>query len=226
MTRPLLAIILGADFAVVLGVAAMVYLPRLLAPETTEVPRVDEAASPDAARRIRATLFYVAEDGLALVAADADVPYAAATAEQARLLLEAQLGDAPAPYAQPIAEGTTVRRIFLAEGGDAFVDLSQEAVTNHRGGSLDELFAVYAIVNTLTTNLPAIRQVQILVEGQEVDTLAGHIDLRRPLARNLTWVATPQESGGAAEGEPISGEGSTERLGDGAKAGVPDGGGA
>jgi hypothetical protein len=30
--------------------------------------------------------------------------------------------------------------------------------------------------------------VQILVDGKEVDTLAGHLDLRRPLAKNLDYV--------------------------------------
>ena len=115
-------------------------------------------------------------------------PYGASPAEQARALVEAQLQAAPAPLAQAIAEGTRVRQIFVAEDGTAFVDLSKEAVTNHRGGSLDELFAVYAIVNAVTVNLPAIKSVQILIDGQEVDTLAGHVDLRHPLARNLRWV--------------------------------------
>ena len=78
--------------------------------------------------------------------------------------------------------------IFVADNGTAFVDLSKEAVTNHRGGSLDELFAVYAIVNAVTVNLPAVKGVQILVDGQEVDTLAGHVDLRHPLSRNMEWV--------------------------------------
>lgn len=170
-----------------LGLIAVVYVPVWFAPETADVP-VGTETSADAGRRIRATLFYVAEDGLALEALDAEVPYGPNTAEQARRLLEAQLQPAPAPYAQAIAEGTSIRQIFLTDSGDAFVDLSKEAVTNHRGGSLDELFAVYAIVNTLTVNLPAVKHVQILVDGQEVDTLAGHVDLRHPLARNLTWV--------------------------------------
>lgn len=193
MTRPLLVILAGAAVAVAIGVTTMVWLPRWLAPETTEVPREDDGARVDVGRRIRATLFFVAEDGLSLVAVEAEVPHAAGTAEQAELLLQAQLGDAPAPYAQPIAEGTVIRRIFLSDTGDAFVDLSRESVDNHRGGSLDELFAVYAVVNTLTVNLPAVRQVQILVDGEEVDTLAGHIDLRHPLARNLTWVRTAED---------------------------------
>ena len=37
-------------------------------------------------------------------------------------------------------------------------------------------------------NLPAVTAVQMLVDGKEVDTLAGHVDLRRPLAKNLAWV--------------------------------------
>ncbi|MDI6895284.1 MAG: GerMN domain-containing protein [Bacillota bacterium] len=40
-----------------------------------------------------------------------------------------------------------------------------------------------AIVNTLT-EFPDIRQVQILVEGRKVESLAGHADVSRPLTRN------------------------------------------
>ena len=83
-----------------------------------------------------------------------------------------------------------LRALYLTERGDAFVDLSPDVRTRHTGGSLDELFTVYTIVNALTTNLPAVKRVQILIEGKEVDTLAGHVDLRHPLQKNLTWVRT------------------------------------
>jgi hypothetical protein len=43
-------------------------------------------------------------------------------------------------------------------------------------------------VNALTSNLPAITSVQILIEGREVDTLAGHLDLRRPIEPDARWV--------------------------------------
>ncbi|BCS32309.1 hypothetical protein TBR22_A15190 [Luteitalea sp. TBR-22] len=188
MRRTIVVGLLGAMTAVLIGIAGLVVVPRLLAPATVEVPRADAGATAEATSRIRASLYYVAEDGLRLTAVDADVPYGATPADQARALVEAQLQPAPAPLAQAIAEGTRVRQIFVAEDGTAFVDLSKEAVVNHRGGSLDELFAVYAIVNAVTVNLPAIKGVQILVEGQEVDTLAGHVDLRHPLARNMRWV--------------------------------------
>jgi hypothetical protein len=43
----------------------------------------------------------------------------------------------------------------------------------------------------LTENLPTITRVQILIDGREVDTLAGHVDLRRPLARTPEWIEQP-----------------------------------
>ena len=72
--------------------------------------------------------------------------------------------------------------------------LSPEITANHPGGALEELFTVYTIVNALTVNLPAITHVQILVNGKEADTLAGHVDLRQPLIKNLTWVKTDNPS--------------------------------
>jgi hypothetical protein len=43
-------------------------------------------------------------------------------------------------------------------------------------------------VNALTVNLPDITAVQLLVDGRDVDTLAGHLDLRRPMAQNTAWI--------------------------------------
>jgi hypothetical protein len=44
--------------------------------------------------------------------------------------------------------------------------------------------------------------VQILVDGQEVDTLAGHIDLRTPLQKSMKWVAAPDAPPSAAAAVP------------------------
>ena len=45
-----------------------------------------------------------------------------------------------------------------------------------------------AIVNAVTVSLPAVTSVQILIDGREVETLAGHVDLRHPLPKNTTWI--------------------------------------
>jgi spore germination protein GerM len=125
---------------------------------------------------------------MALTAVQREVPYGPTVAEQARAIVQAQIAPAP-PLVSAIPAETKLRDVFVTERGDAFVDLSGDVVSRHPGGSMDEIFTVYTIVNALTNNLPAITRVQILVDGKEVDTLAGHVDLRHPLAKSLEWVA-------------------------------------
>ncbi len=135
-------------------------------------------------RKIKARLFYVAEDGIHLTHVERDVPYGEGTLEQAREIVAAQVAPASAPLLSAIPAGTTVRALFLSEGGEAYVDFSPEIVSAHTGGTASELLTIYTIVNALTENLPAVRGVQVLVDGKEVDTLAGHVDLRNPLSKN------------------------------------------
>jgi len=92
------------------------------------------------------------------------------------------------PLVSAIPAATKLRALFVTDKGEAFVDLSGDVQSAHPGGSLNELLTVYTIVDALTENLPAITAVQVLVDGKEVETLAGHVDLRRPLAKNLTWI--------------------------------------
>ncbi|MDI6824318.1 MAG: GerMN domain-containing protein [Bacillota bacterium] len=66
--------------------------------------------------------------------------------------------------------------------GTATADFSGD-ITRMNVGSLGEALAVAAIVNTLT-EFPQIRQVQILVEGKQVESLAGHVDVSHPVTRN------------------------------------------
>ena len=148
------------------------------------------STTPAAAAKITATLYFISEDGMWLVGVQREVAFGETVLEQARQIINSQLGGAPDPLASPVPSGTALRTLYVTDRGDAFVDLSVEARTKHTGGALDELFTVYSIVNALTTNLPAVTRVQILVEGKEVDTLAGHVDLRHPLLKNLKWVRT------------------------------------
>ncbi|MFO7692754.1 MAG: GerMN domain-containing protein [Vicinamibacterales bacterium] len=147
-----------------------------------------ETAKPtEAARRIKATLYYVSADGRRLAAAERDVLFAESASEQARRIMEAMLEPAPDGLASAIPAGTELRGLYVGGQGDAYVDFSGTLRTSHPGGTASELLTVYAIVSAITANLPAITSVQILIEGHEVDTLAGHVDLRRPLPHAPQW---------------------------------------
>jgi len=140
-------------------------------------------------RKIRVRLYYVSTDGTKLTAVDHEVAYGDGMSAQAQEIVNAQLQPAVAPLVSAIPAGTRLRAVYLNEKGEAYVDLSKEASSAHTGGSQDELLTVYSIVNALTSNLPAVTAVQLLIDGKEVETLAGHIDLRQPLAKNVDIVS-------------------------------------
>ena len=197
-------------FALALVAGAVAWVLFIGLPRWTAKPQpvVEEAPTPSAAApqpattpslpHIKARLFYLRDDGLALRTEERDVVFGGTTADQARRIIEAQLEAPTPPLASAIPEGTTLKSLFISQKGEAYVDLSAEVSKNHPGGSLDEILTVYTIVDVVTDNLPAITAVQILIEGHEVDTLAGHVDLRRPLPKNLTWVETPQSAAPSA----------------------------
>jgi spore germination protein GerM len=175
--------------AIVVALAAATWaLVRLFSEPAAAPPSTSETPAPVDTAHITATLYYASSDGRALVPVRRDVPAATGVVEQGRQILTVQLQDAPRPYVQVVPKGTKLRAFYVTERGDAFVDLSGDVVSAHPGGSLTELLTVYAIVNAVTANLPAIQRVQLLVEGKEVDTIAGHVDVRRPLERDSTLV--------------------------------------
>jgi len=189
MTRR--SLLLTAGICAVLSVAVLIVLLTLQRqPVKATLPSAAAAAPPPATaapqgRKIKAQLFYVSDDGMRLVGVERDVPYAEAAVDQAREILNAQVAPVAAPLVSAVPAGTVVRALFLTEGGQAYVDLSRDVATAHPGGSLNEMLTIYTIVHALTFNLPAVTAVQLLVDGKEVDTLAGHVDLRRPLSKNL-----------------------------------------
>jgi hypothetical protein len=163
--------------------------PDAAAAATPDAPPASPApvAAPAEGRKIKARLFYVGPQGTRLVGIDRDVPFADNTEGQARAIVAAQVAPA-SDQVSAIPAGTGVRAVYVTPAGEAYVDLTRQVTDAHPGGSTNELLTIYTIVDALTANLPAVKTVQILVDGREVDTLAGHVDLRRPLAQNLDWV--------------------------------------
>jgi spore germination protein GerM len=192
LSRRVAAALATAALAIAGAWILFVGLPRWYGPKPPAP--VAAAAPPAAERKITATLYYVSDDGTELVGVQREVPFGEPVTEQARQIVEAQIAPATPPLASAVPAGTTLRSLYLTEKGEAFVDMSADVRTKHTGGALDEIFTVYTIVNVLTVNLPAIQRVQILIDGKEVDTLAGHVDLRYPLQKQLKWVKVDKET--------------------------------
>lgn len=170
---------------IAVSIARMYGPPRPVPPDAP----ASSPSTPKETAHITATLFFGSPDGQALVPIRRDVPLAETVVEQGRQILASQLTEVPpTPNVSVIPSGTMLRAFYVTERGDAFVDLSSDVIRGHPGGSLNELLTVYAIVNAVAANLPAARRVQILIDGKEADTIAGHVDLRRPLTRDDSLV--------------------------------------
>ncbi|WP_347491181.1 GerMN domain-containing protein [Desulfoscipio sp. XC116] len=92
------------------------------------------------------------------------------------------LGPSNRALSATIPEGTRLLDINIQDGL-CTVNFNQELVSNHSGGSGAENVTVYSIVNTLT-QFSSVEQVQILVAGRVVESIAGHLDVSVPLTRD------------------------------------------
>jgi hypothetical protein len=182
--RRIVQLVVGVIAGIALAWVAMRGLERLIRPRPAPPPPATTSQPPAATAHITATLFYVSDDGLMLIPVKREVPLAEGVVAQGREIVESELEPPPDPYVSPMPKGTMLRAFYVTERGDAFVDLSPEVSRAHPGGTSAELLTVYAIVNAVAINLPAVQRVQILVDGKSVDTIAGHVDVRRPLQRN------------------------------------------
>lgn len=126
------------------------------------------------------TLLYPAEGDLLLhafpVRMDTAETPEEAMVQVARRYVEGQPGEG---LFSPFPDGCTVRTLYLLPGGRLVVDLSGPVTAG--AGTSAEALRVYGLIDTLAANFPEVRSVRILVEGRQVETLLGHLDVSRPL---------------------------------------------
>ncbi len=87
-----------------------------------------------------------------------------------------------------IPADTRLNAIYITPDRTGYVDLSEAVRKNHPGGSKSELLTIYSLVNSLVLNVPEIERVQILIDGNQAPTLAGHVDLERPVKADMLLI--------------------------------------
>lgn len=96
-----------------------------------------------------------------------------------RLLLEELFSGPLGDSENAIPEWATINDVRL-EGSLAVVDLGADFVEGLASGSSAETLAVYAIVNTISVNLPEVKQVRLLIDGADNSRLR-HLDISGPI---------------------------------------------
>ncbi|WP_258360197.1 GerMN domain-containing protein [Moorella sulfitireducens (nom. illeg.)] len=157
-----------------------------LPPPETGTPEVSSGETKEEVKTTKVVLYFSDPTGNYLVAEERTIPLVEGIA---RATIE-ELIKGPGPGSQllpTIPRGTVLKDINIRPDGLCRVDFSKELVANHSGGSLGESLTVYSIVNTLT-QFPTVKQVQFLVNGQYVETIAGHIDVSTAISRNESLI--------------------------------------
>lgn len=117
------------------------------------------------------------EDGI-LKKEEFHIPLSREPHARAKQVLSALIGEythKPSPH--PLAERSAVRQVFFTDDGLCVVDLNAAFADGHRSGVMVEEMTIASMVETLGLNVPTVRRVKFLVDGQERETLAGHADL-------------------------------------------------
>ena len=110
-----------------------------------------------------------------------ELPAGGSPSRRARRVVEALLEGPKGSLTRTLPRGTVLRECYVVRDGTAFVDLDAAFALGLSKGSEDALVAVWSLTNTLAAAVPEIHQVKILVEGEEVSDLGGHLDLTQPV---------------------------------------------
>jgi spore germination protein GerM len=154
----------------------------------------------------KAQLFWIGPGGDTVAPVSEDMALSADPVQRSQQLLRKLIADPPAPEQRTLPADTVVLSFYLLPDGTAVADFSDAISSEMPSGILSEKLAVDSIVDTLRANVPAVQRLKIVVHGQEVDTLAGHVDLTGFFDVNP---AVPQQSADAtgAGGDSPAGAG-------------------
>jgi hypothetical protein len=131
---------------------------------------------------------------------EVQLPLSADPAQRSKQVLHALIVSAPSAEQRTLPADAELLAFYVLPDGTAVADFSDALVSEIPSGILSEQLAVASITQTLENNVPSLRRLKILIHGQEVETLAGHVDLTGFF--DLSPPLAEQTSDGAA---PLSG---------------------
>jgi hypothetical protein len=106
-----------------------------------------------------------------------ELPLSNDPVQRAKQLIDELILRAPTSPQRTLPEDAVLLAFYLLPDGTAIADFSDALSSGLPSGIESEQLAVDSILQTLHQGVPQVRQLKILLHGQEADTLAGHLDL-------------------------------------------------
>ena len=145
--------------------------------------------------KVKTTLFWLSpeEDG-ALTSVTVELPLSRDPVVRAKQVLNILLAGPVDAELRTLPPDAALLEFYVLPDGTAVADFSQSLATSLPSGILSEKLAVDSVLHTLEANVPEAQRLKILINGQESETLAGHLDLTGTFAVRVAAapvVATP-----------------------------------
>jgi Sporulation and spore germination len=152
--------------------------PRKKTQKTVSVP-AEAQAEPGV---LTVTLFFAARDAQSLVPERREIATQGGALEENIRSVIAELAIGPSgEAARVLPEGAALRAAFLDGEGNLYLDFGQELRSQHWGGAAGERLTIEALRQTIAANFAAVRSVRVLVGGEPIESIAGHIDAQQPI---------------------------------------------
>lgn len=198
MSRRVLILTVAVAVVLLGGIYYLMNLQRHIAPtaestlrseQTARTKLNEEALQQSGGQAQTITLYFPSFAGGNLLPETRSLKLSSDNIKAVRQILLALIEGSHQGHGTALAPSTTIRAVFLSKEGTAIIDLSQEALANFQPGIESESLAIYSIVDSLCANITQVREVKFLVQGEEVQTLDGHIDLTGNFAPEPSLIA-------------------------------------
>src|SRR5690349_9844088 len=142
--------------------------------------------------RVKAKLFWLSDSDNSLLAPVAvELPLSSDPVLRSKQVLNTLLAGPVDVELRTLPPDAVLLAFYILPDGTAIADFSEALATSTPSGIASEQVAVDSMARTLEANVPEVKRLKILIHGQEVETLAGHVDLTGTFIVNAGMGQTP-----------------------------------
>jgi hypothetical protein len=162
-----------------------------------------EALQSESNAQVAVSLYFPDYDTGTLIEEGREMALSPNRADRIRqIVLALTRGSQQSTAAGALPATAVLRAVFLTSDGTAYLDFASDISKDLPAGIKTETLAVYSVVDSLAANIPSVKRVKFLIQGQEADTLDGHVDLTGLYAPNMVWTTQPGSQPQVASGAP------------------------
>jgi spore germination protein GerM len=145
--------------------------------------------------RVQAKMYWgSANNDGTLAPVTVELPLSSDPALRAKEILNTLLAGPVDSEARTLPPDAALLAFYILPDGTAVADFSEALATSIPSGIQSEELAVDSITRTLEANVPQVQRLKIVIHGQEVETLAGHLDLTQTFQVSMSNAGTAPQA--------------------------------